>query len=64
MAAEKRPVYVAGAGPVGLAAGLHLASRGVPVVVCEAEPSLTEDLRAGSYHPPTLEMLAPFICHS
>ncbi|MBM3486680.1 MAG: hypothetical protein FJX67_08610 [Alphaproteobacteria bacterium] len=60
MAAERRPVYVAGAGPVGLAAGLYLASRGVPVVVCEGEQGLTEDLRAGSYHPPTLEMLAPF----
>jgi 3-(3-hydroxy-phenyl)propionate hydroxylase len=39
---------------------LALARRGVPVVVCEAEPSLTHDLRAGSFHPPTLEMMAPY----
>jgi 3-(3-hydroxy-phenyl)propionate hydroxylase len=39
---------------------LALARRGVPVVVCEAEPGLTRDLRAGSYHPPTLEMMAPY----
>ena len=39
---------------------LALAHRGVRVVVCEAEPSLTHDLRAGSYHPPTLEMMAPY----
>jgi 3-(3-hydroxy-phenyl)propionate hydroxylase len=52
-------VIVAGAGPVGLAVALSLASRGVPVHVIEAEPALTEDHRAGSFHPPTLEMLAP-----
>lgn len=28
--------------------------------VLEAEPALTVDHRAGSFHPPTLEMLAPF----
>ena len=39
---------------------LGLATRGVPVVVCEAELALTHDLRAGSYHPPTLEMMAPY----
>jgi 3-(3-hydroxy-phenyl)propionate hydroxylase len=32
----------------------------VAVRVLEAEPALTEDHRAGSFHPPTLEMLAPF----
>ncbi|HEV3007444.1 MAG TPA: FAD-dependent monooxygenase, partial [Burkholderiales bacterium] len=37
-----------------------LARKGVPVVVCEGEPSLTHDLRAGSFHPPTLEMMAPY----
>lgn len=54
------PVVIAGAGPTGLMCALALAKRGVPVVVCEAEPSLTHDLRAGSFHPPTLEMMAPY----
>jgi len=54
------PVVVAGAGPTGLMCALALARRGVPVVVCEAEPSLTHDLRAGSFHPPTQEMMAPY----
>ncbi len=58
MAVQKR-VIIAGAGPVGLAAALALALRDVPVLVLEAEPALTHDLRAGSYHPPTLDMLAP-----
>lgn len=57
---QKKRVLIAGAGPGGLTAGLALASRGIPVTVFEAEPDLTLDLRAGSYHPPTLEMLAPF----
>ncbi len=55
-----RPVVVVGAGPVGLTVALSLASQGVPVRVIESEPALTEDHRAGSFHPPTLEMLAPF----
>ncbi len=54
------PVVVAGAGPVGLATALSLAHQGVPVQVIEAEPGLTVDQRAGTFHPPTLEMLAPF----
>ena len=32
----------------------------MPVVLCEAEPALTHDLRAGTFHPPTLEMMAPY----
>jgi 3-(3-hydroxy-phenyl)propionate hydroxylase len=56
----KLPVVIAGAGPTGLMCALALARQGVPVVVCEAEPSLTHDLRAGTFHPPTLEMMAPY----
>jgi 3-(3-hydroxy-phenyl)propionate hydroxylase len=57
---QKLPVVIAGAGPTGLMCALALASRGVPVVVCEAEPNLTHDLRAGTFHPPTQEMMAPY----
>ena len=60
MMSEKLPVVIAGAGPTGLMCALVLARRGVPVVVCEAEPSLTHDLRAGTFHPPTQEMMAPY----
>ena len=54
------PVIVVGAGPVGLTVALSLAHQGVPVRVLEAEAALTVDHRAGSFHPPTLEMLEPF----
>lgn len=53
------PILVVGAGPVGLTVALSLARQGVPVQVIESEPGLTVDQRAGSFHPPTLEMLAP-----
>ena len=58
--AEEANIIVAGAGPAGLTAALVLAAAGVPVRVLEAEAGLAIDLRAGSYHPPTLEMLAPY----
>ena len=56
----KLPVVIAGAGPTGLMCALALARRGVRVVLCEAEASLTHDLRAGTFHPPTQEMMAPY----
>lgn len=52
-------VIVAGAGPVGLVTALALAQADIPVLVLEAEPSLFKDLRAGSFHPPSLEALEP-----
>ena len=55
----RAPVIVVGAGPVGLVAALALARQGIPVTVIEAEDALTRDLRAGTFHPPTLEMMAP-----
>src|SRR5215831_8056401 len=39
---------------------LALSKQGIPVVLCEAAPGLAHDLRAGSFHPPTLEMMAPY----
>ena len=58
--AKNPQVIVAGAGPVGLLTALALARQGVTVLVLEAEPGLTLDLRAGTYHPPSLEMMAPY----
>ena len=51
-------VLVAGAGPVGLVVALYLAQHDIPVIVLEAEPALPETLRASTFHPPTLDMLA------
>jgi 3-(3-hydroxy-phenyl)propionate hydroxylase len=53
-------VLVAGAGPVGLTAALALADAGVPVQVIEAASGIEDDLRASTFHPPTLDMLDAF----
>ena len=53
-------VLIAGAGPVGLTAAMLLGSRGVTVRVLEAEAGISEELRASTFHPPTLDMLAPY----
>ena len=57
--AARGPVIIVGAGPAGLTVALSLALQDVPVVVLESEPTLPRDLRAGSFHPPTVEMLEP-----
>jgi len=56
--APSERVIIAGAGPVGLALAQLLGQAGVPVTVIEANPDLAEDLRASTFHPPTLDMLA------
>lgn len=50
-------VLIAGAGPVGLTSALFLVGKGVPVLVVESGPELSEDMRASTFHPPTLDML-------
>jgi 3-(3-hydroxy-phenyl)propionate hydroxylase len=54
---KREPVLVVGGGPAGLALATSLLLRDVAVVVVETEPKLPHDLRAGTFHPPTLEML-------
>jgi len=57
---EQSGVLVIGAGPVGLVAATYLAREGIPVTVVEAHHGLPEDLRASTFHPPTLDMLDRF----
>jgi 3-(3-hydroxy-phenyl)propionate hydroxylase len=59
MPTEER-VFIAGAGPVGLAAAANLVRHGVPVTVFEAGEKLGEESRASTFHPPTLDMLEAF----
>jgi 3-(3-hydroxy-phenyl)propionate hydroxylase len=50
-------VIIAGAGPAGVVAALHLAQAGLRVLLLEAWPTVAMDLRASTFHPPTLDYL-------
>lgn len=55
--ATRTQVAIAGAGPVGCTLAIALAERGVDVILFEAGDNCAQDLRASTFHPPTLEML-------
>lgn len=57
---DDRRVIIVGAGPVGLVSAVRLSAAGIPTVLCESGPGLPTDLRASTWHPPTLDMLAPY----
>ena len=56
----KVEVIVVGAGPVGLACALKLSRAGVDALLIEADAELNQELRASTFHPPTLDMLEEF----
>jgi 3-(3-hydroxy-phenyl)propionate hydroxylase len=53
-------VVIAGAGPVGMVSALVLGRAGVSVTLLESAANLSMDLRASTFHPPTLDMLAKY----
>ncbi len=53
-------MLISGAGPTGLTAAAVLAEAGVKSIILEAERTLLEELRASTFHPPTLDMLSRF----
>ena len=57
MRQESDRVLIAGAGPVGLVAAVSLLEEGIPVTVLEASADLAVDLRASTFHPPTIDFL-------
>jgi 3-(3-hydroxy-phenyl)propionate hydroxylase len=50
-------VLISGGGPVGLCLALLLAEQQIDVTVIEQESEIVRDLRASTFHPPTLDML-------
>lgn len=49
-------VLIAGAGPIGFTMALNLARRNIPFTLLEGGDKIFDDPRAGTIHPPTLEM--------
>lgn len=56
-AMERCQVLIAGAGPVGTVMATLLAKAGIETIVLESGEDCAQDLRASTFHPPTLEML-------
>lgn len=54
---ERCQVLIAGAGPVGTVMATLLAKAGIDVIVLEAGEDCAQDMRASTFHAPTLEML-------
>jgi 3-(3-hydroxy-phenyl)propionate hydroxylase len=54
---DRCQVVVAGAGPVGTVMATLLAQAGIETILLEAGEDCAHDLRASTFHPPTLEML-------
>ncbi|GLP96372.1 FAD-dependent oxidoreductase [Paraferrimonas sedimenticola] len=52
-----KPVVIAGAGPAGSVLALYLSQKDIPVILLEKAESLPIDLRASTFHPPSLDLL-------
>jgi 3-(3-hydroxy-phenyl)propionate hydroxylase len=55
--ASRSHIVIVGAGPVGLTLAHGLAHAGVQVTLVERDPAVSRQLRASTFHPPTLDML-------
>lgn len=53
-------VIILGAGPVGLVAAACLGKAGIRTTILELHHELPKDLRASTFHPPTLDILDSF----
>lgn len=54
---HRSQVLIAGGGPTGMVLAYALARKGISVCVVEAASQPLEDMRASTFHPPTLEMM-------
>ncbi len=57
MRRDRCQIVVAGAGPVGTVMATLLAKAGIDTILLESGDDCAQDLRASTFHPPTLEML-------
>ena len=52
-------VLIVGAGPVGLLAANALVEKSIDIYICDKLNAPVEELRASTFHPPTLDLLEP-----
>jgi len=53
-------ILIVGAGPVGLFAATRLVGFGIPITLIDKARAVSNDIRASTIHPPSLEMMAPY----
>ncbi|MBC8409543.1 MAG: FAD-dependent monooxygenase, partial [Rhodobacteraceae bacterium] len=53
----RNQIIIAGAGPVGTFVAFCLAEQGIDVLVLESAEHCETDMRASTFHPPTLSYL-------
>ncbi len=56
MELSRDPILIVGGGPVGLTLAWRLATAGLSCKVFEAEREIPDQLRASTFHPPTLDL--------
>lgn len=52
-------VLIVGTGPVGLLAANALMEKSIDLYICDKLNAPVEELRASTFHPPTLDLLEP-----
>jgi len=50
-------VIIAGGGPVGLFTAINFCHHGIPVTLIEEEGQVCQHVRAGGFHPPSVDMM-------
>ena len=58
--ADDKRILIVGGGPVGLFSAIRLVGFGIPITLIDKSPQVSDDIRASTIHPPSLEMMEPY----